>query len=226
MIEINLLPVEYRPKLPKFVAPQLPVKKTFILLASIFLLAQLGVSIFTVFQVTRLRLLKNQVEVLEKESKEIASKKKEISAYAKRFRVFADIAQRNFYWSSLLNELTRTMTKGVWLTGFGIKDGSSEKDGKQVPTKVLKLDGSVVGQGEETAFTGKYIRELKSNAMFTQLFSSIELSNLVQKKIREVDVYDFSIYCTMKPVKEKKKKEAKKEPKKAPKSEPKKGKDK
>ena len=79
--------------------------------------------------------------------------------------------------------------------------GSKSTDTKktEMNVKILKLDGSTVGQGEETAFTGKFIKGLQSNPVFRELFSDIELSNLTQKKIRDFDVYDFSIYCTFKP---------------------------
>ena len=60
---------------------------------------------------------------------------------------------------------------------------------------MLKLEGSVTASGQETAFIGKYVKSLKDNATFTELFRDIELSNINQRKIKEFDVYDFVLIC-------------------------------
>ena len=55
-----------------------------------------------------------------------------------------------------------------------------------------------MGKGEETAYTGKFIKELKANSLFNGLFNDIELSQINQKRIKDFDVYDFVILCTFK----------------------------
>ncbi len=200
MIEINLLPPEYRPKAaPKFVMPHLQVKKTFLPVAAVIFGAQLLLSLFAVYMVVDLAIVKAKTARIAEEGSLVAKKKAETVSTLERLRKIESIVQKKYCWSSLLNALSNSTSKGVWLTGFGVLE--SPADDKKSASKVLKLDGSVVGQGEETAFTGKFIKELKANALFASLFSKIELSNLVQKKIRDFDVYDFSIYCTFKPEK-------------------------
>ncbi len=202
MIEINLLPVEYRPKAAaKFVMPQLPVKKTFILVAVIVFGAQLLVSLFAVYEVWDLAMVNSRVDQLSVDTGRIAQKKADSAAIGDRLRKLRVVTDKKYRWSELLNSLTRSTTKGIWLTGFSVVDIPTGDPKSARVSRVLKLDGSVVGQGEEAAFTGKYIKELKSDPVFADLFSGIELSNLVQKKIRDFDVYDFSIYCTFKPEK-------------------------
>jgi hypothetical protein len=62
----------------------------------------------------------------------------------------------------------------------------------------LKLDGSVYAAGQETAFIGKFVKSLKENSFFNDLFSQIDLSNISQRKINEYDVYDFTLFCRFK----------------------------
>ena len=103
------------------------------------------------------------------------------------------------------------MIKGVWLNSLsvaeeaealhrvrrqakaGAKPAAKESAASGPPLKVLKLNGSVVGKGDETENVGKFIKELKSNAILVDFFSDIELSDMTQRKIKEFDVYDFVI---------------------------------
>jgi hypothetical protein len=73
--------------------------------------------------------------------------------------------------------------------------GDSAKPGGIVPERFLKLEGSAVGQGQETALIGKFIKEIKKNAFFSSLFSEVELANITQRKIKDVEVYDFLLEC-------------------------------
>ncbi len=62
-------------------------------------------------------------------------------------------------------------------------------------TKSLKLEGSVVAPGQETAYIGRFIKSLKENSMMNSVFTDVELSGMNQKKIKEYDVYDFTLLC-------------------------------
>ena len=70
---------------------------------------------------------------------------------------------------------------------------SSEKE--SAPRRHLRLEGSVVGSGEETALVGKFIKELKSNPGFSRVFERVELMNMTDRKIKDYDVYDFVLIC-------------------------------
>ncbi len=204
MIQINLLPAEYRPKLPsKFTLPELPIKKSLIAALGILFSLQIAASLFAAYGAFQLLTVKREIRRLETEGAPIEKEKAEIRKIGERLTKTRSMMDRKFYFASLLNGLTQSVTKGVWLTGFTVTElkpaDGAKKDDKEPPApRVLRLDGSVVGPGEETASVGKFLKELKINPMFNELFSSIELSNFVQKKIRDFDVYDFSIYCTFK----------------------------
>lgn len=77
------------------------------------------------------------------------------------------------------------------------KEKGSEKETPQ-ETFFISIDGSVMAPGEETAHVGKFIKELKNNAVLSSTFDRIELVNMKDRKIKEYDVYDFSIVCVFK----------------------------
>lgn len=210
MIEINLLPVEYRPKAaPKFSMPEIPIKKTLVTATGIVIGVQILAGAFAAYQTFELTGVKSQIAKLGAEGEGVAKEKAEMSRIGERLSKTVSMTQRKFYWSSLLNGLTHSMTKGVWLTGFTVTDmkpsadkaAASESKRPAAPPRILQLDGSVVGSGQETADIGRFLKQLKDDAVFNELFSAIELSNMTQRKVRDYDVYDFSIYCTFKPEK-------------------------
>lgn len=212
MIELNLLPPEFRRReAPKLTLPELPIKKTLITFFGVFIAIQVLFSAFAIYQRIEFASIKQQTAALTQETLQIAKEKKEMAAERKRLTKINGLIQRNFYWTSVLNALSSSMTKGVWLTHLSVadekrddknkteaqkKEAGSSREGIQV--KVLRIDGSAVGQGEETAFVGKFIKELKSNPLFSDLFSDIDLFRIEQKKIRDFDVYDFSLSCIFK----------------------------
>ena len=70
------------------------------------------------------------------------------------------------------------------MTDLAVSGGRSPS----VPApRVLYLEGSVVGPGQETAFIGKFIKQLKENPLFAELFEDIRLSTINQRKIKRED---------------------------------------
>ncbi|HTL70430.1 MAG TPA: hypothetical protein VL404_03970 [Candidatus Eisenbacteria bacterium] len=210
MIEINLLPEELRRKDKfKIVLPDLPIGKTIVALFAFFFIAQMGLLIFAFYERGRVIELKKEITVLTDETRDLARKKADIVAMRSRLKEIDALTSRDVYWSKLLNAVSDSMTKGTWLTGFSLLEtqessGPPPAPGKPAPRgrriRQIRLEGSVVGQGQETAFIGKFIKEIKSNAFLNALFDDVKLANITQKKIREFDVYDFVLICVFKDV--------------------------
>jgi hypothetical protein len=110
-----------------------------------------------------------------------------------------------------MNALSDSMTKGVWLRGLSlsemtvqappapaVKGAPAPKTGGTSKEWFLKIEGSTVAQGQETAYVGKFIKELKDNKTLSGVFEGIELSDMNQRKIREYEVYDFVLMCKFK----------------------------
>lgn len=228
MIEINLLPEELRKKESvKLALPSIPAlpKKTVLFAIAAVLGLQVLLTAFAFFQKGEVIAVKNEIAVLKESSKGIAAQKIETTQMRTRLTQIDQMLRRKFFWSSLLSALTDSVIKGVWLTELSITEGNAspmiKKNELDVPPgrtdaaaqrraasagprtgakppKMLKLEGSVVGPGEETALIGKFIKKLKSNKLFETLFAEIEPANINQRKIREFDVYDFTIGCMFK----------------------------
>ena len=208
MIEINLLPEEMRKKeAVKIALPDIPIKKTLIIVFGGFFGLQLLFTMFTFYMRFDGMLTGKQIEALKASSQEIIRQKSETAAMIDRFKESRELFNRKFYWASLLSALSNSMTKGVWLRSFYISDEEpkSAMEKKPVPdakpekgaakSRYLVLEGSAVGSGQETAFIGKFLKQLKDNPMFSNLFQDIKPYNINQRRIKEYDVYDFMMYC-------------------------------
>ena len=191
MIKINLLPEELRKKDERInILAELPIQRGAIIFVILFFVLQGLASAYAFYLSSHFKVMKAESAALMAANREIAAQKSSILLIKKRIEKADTVTLRPFYWSSLLKALSDSVTKGVWLNGLSITD-----EGK---ISRLKLNGSVVGKGEETAYAGKFIKELKSNPVFNELFDEIELSTINQKKIKDFDVYDFVIYCNFK----------------------------
>ena len=192
MIEVNLLPEELRKNEEKInLLAELPIQRWAIICVIGFIAFQLLGTAFVFFQSARFKTMSVEIKTLTNLNKETTNRKAETILIRKRINNANNITQRPFAWNSLLSSLSDSVTKGVWLTNFVIT--GDEKIGFK-----LRLEGSVVGRGEETSYTGKFIKELKSVPIFNEFFDAIELSNLNQSRIKDIDVYNFVILCTFK----------------------------
>ena len=191
MIEINLLPEELRKKEERVnLLAELPIKRGAIVSVIVFFGLQLLATIGAFYLSAHFNWMKVEIARLKESNKGISSQKTLTTLIKKKIEKGDSITKRPFLWSSFLNALSDSVTKGVWLRKFSIAD-----DGK---VNRLRLEGSVVGKGEETAYTGKFIKELKGNPFFNELFDEIELSTINQNRIKDFDVYEFVILCTFK----------------------------
>jgi Tfp pilus assembly protein PilN len=207
LIEINLLPPEHRRKeRMKLALPSdLPAGKIVLMALGGILAIQLVVSVFAFVQAGRLTRITREIEQLKTENKEITLQKAEIAAMKARAREVDSLSERKFYWSGLLNAVSDSISKGIWLSELYMAEGAAPdavgaatEGGDQSQVRYLRISGSAVGQGDETASIGKFITELKQNALLGELFDDVRLSNINQKKIQDFDVYDFLLVCVFK----------------------------
>lgn len=209
MIQVNLLPEELRRKQGVSIAlPDLPIKKVFTIFFPLFLTAQIALSGYAVFQKSRIKTIETEIETLRTQTKHIARRKNEIISINGRTKEIESLTERRFFWTSVIAELTSSVSKGVWLTGLSVVETheaetkSGDKKSGAAPKirdiYYLRLEGSASGEGQETAFVGKYIKEIKDNPLLGDLFGDVKLSTINQKKIRDIDVYDFVLMCVFK----------------------------
>ena len=217
MILINLLPQELRKvETQKIVLPEIPIKKTLIISGFSVLGLLLLLTAVVGFLSWREASMRRQIERLTGELQETQKIKALTKISLEKLMDIKSLTEKKFYWASLLNAISESMTKGVWLRSLTLDEVMEEAPrrpaepskaaapGKKTekkpvatatPVRALRLEGSVTASGQETAFIGKYVKSLKENATFTDLFRDIELSNINQRKIKEFDVYDFVLLC-------------------------------
>lgn len=207
MIQINLLPEEMRKKERiRLSLPEVPIRKVLVVFFGVFFAVQILLSVFAFVQKGRIGKIQKEIDALKLENRQITLRKAETATARARLKEIKALTLRDFFWTKLLNDLSDSVTKGIWLTNLSLEEiavpaKASETaqrlkrtDGR-VMISTLRIDGSAVGQGQETAFIGKFIKELKENSFFSEIFQDVKLSNINQKKIREADVYDFSLTC-------------------------------
>jgi hypothetical protein len=200
MIEINLLPEEMRQKdSVKFMLPDLPIRRTLIQLAIVVGAAQLLLVLAALFVSMQGKAAARDVAALKVELKETITQKARTQFFKKRLGDVRAATTRTFNWASLLSELTKSVTKGVWLRSLSVAAPDTKPGATPTSSdRMLRLEGSVLAPGQEAAFVGKFIKELKANTLFTDLFSEIKLQSMNQKRIKENDVYDFVLICKFK----------------------------
>lgn len=215
MIELNLLPEELRKKeMPKLALPQVPVKGQLAAIA-VFLGIHVLFVVGAIYRQIDLLSSKSEVDRLRVANRGIMQQKAEITVAQARGKQIDAIITRKFYWTQLLNSLSDVTVKGVWLTQFSVSDKnesmraksarSANRKGAKARTKdapdsarFFKIEGNAVGSGQETAIIGKFIKEIKQNGFFAGMITNVELSTINQRRIRDVDVYDFLLEVPLK----------------------------
>lgn len=233
MIEINLLPEGLRKKETVKISLPMPDKKTVMIAVTAFFGVQVLLIGLMLIQRMELTFVKAEAVKLQETGKELSHQKNEIAIMKERMKQIRTLTQRKYYWASLLDAFTHSMTKGVWLRSIVVAEDVAPKKGiaakakeltKPAPakkenkkatakkpagknnktpepapevaaanTKSLKIEGSVVAPGHETAYIGRFIKSLKENAVINSIFTDVELSGMNQKRIKEYDVYDFTL---------------------------------
>lgn len=211
MITINLLPEELRRKeTPKVLLPEIPIKKTLIAIGLALVVVQFLLSLLAAVFGLRAGGIRREIRRLSEETRQIQDLKTKTSAAQDKLKIIRSMTQEEFYWASVLNSISESLTKGVWLRSLSLEDvpedpskvvktpplKTASKKPSSVPmTRVLKVDGSVMAPGQETAFIGRYVKSLKEEPYFTGLFMDIRLDGILQRKIKDFDVYDFTLLC-------------------------------
>ena len=196
IVEINLLPVELRPKrrsnMPK--VGLLPVISWAAL--SLFIVYIALVSIGR-FEASELKRLNKRWAEMNQSHMRLLELKAQIKQVSDRVVTIEDMLRRRFVWARKLNQLSDTMSKGIWLKEVSLVSKTRQPAAKgEKPKKFysLVLRGSAVSQDEEeTAVIGKFMKDLKDEKEFFADFSDIELNSIQSDKINNRNVMHFTI---------------------------------
>jgi len=111
---------------------------------------------------------------------------------------------RKFFWSEKLEEISKVIPFGVWLTNISLQKkriashGATDKsEGRK---KVLSITGKAVAPQIENAvdLIGQFNVSLKKNELFAKDFSDIELKSVSKSTIAKTDMMSFEFLCILK----------------------------
>lgn len=224
MIEINLLPEELRKRrhISSFRGAssvsigKLPWIRIMIFIVAVLIAAHAvlflsGLALGSIFK----SLEYNYKKILP-EKKEAEQFKTDISNMSKKISAIDELMVKRFSWARKLNDLSNSVTAGIWLTQLGYDEKIVEKpravsnvavsdqtSDKQVTEKFteryLIISGAASSMGEEgTALIGRFIKNLKENSSFYSDFSDIELGNIKREQSSGQEIMTFKITCLFK----------------------------
>ncbi len=182
MIAINLLPLSLRKAERKKIAlpANFPYKVYLVGIAAIFVcLHFLLFSLMVVKKIQTVHLRRIWAK-LEPQSKQTSAVKKEIKDLEMEANAVKTVLTRKVSMTELLSALGIAVPKGLWLESFSYGDNG------------MVIQGSVVSlQQNEMTIIGKFLQDLKSNKVFSSIFSKIDLSSVQRRTIKTHDVVDF-----------------------------------
>lgn len=198
MIEINLASKKTQKK--KINIPKISsIPSKFLLIGGAVILlvvAQFAFTALITVKENKLKGLERKWAVLEPREKEVLAIKKEMVDLNNRLEAIADIVTKRILWAKKLNDLSDSMVPRVWLTSLSIDE--------TLKKKYLAIKGGITSlRKDEAAVIGKFMKILKENKSFFEDFSEIKLGTLQQRKVREVEIMEFSIICFLKQGKQK-----------------------
>lgn len=226
MIEINLLPTELKKK--KRAAPKIDVSKMDLQnlpLINIALLVVAGLVVIQLFLFIVGVITGMYFKTLDESYQKILPEKNEterlqlqIDRMGKKVAAIDELMVKRFSWAKKLNDLSDSITPGIWLTELEYNEKLSEiakpvnanlvkkkndAENKSIAEKVvlkyLIISGVASSMGEDgTALIGRFIKSLKENPNFYSDFSDIELGNIKREKMEESEVMTFRITCLFK----------------------------
>jgi len=202
MIEINLLPAEYK-ALRKTSEKSIPVNLILISINAILLSVLLIVSGMNISKALTLKALNTRLLGLAPEQQKIIALQRRIQSLESTNVLFGPLVDNKFLWSEKLYFLDDLLAPGIWLRSISLERKIVEilLDPNVPGNSInhLKIGASIVSlTHDEMGTIGKFIRRLKTNDDFFKDFSNIELEGVVSRSISSVEVMDFTLLCLFK----------------------------
>jgi hypothetical protein len=203
MIEINLLPAEYKTQ-RKTKAKNIPVNLILISVNAVLVAVLLIVTAMNLSKTITLNALNTRLKGLAPEQQKIISLQRKTQSLKTTNALFSPLITNRFLWAKKLYYLEDAILPGIWLRSISLETkvinplldvnyaGNSMSN--------LKIDACVVSVSQdEMGIIGKLIRKLKTSDEFFKDFSNIELQGVVSRQIASVEVMDFTLVCLFKP---------------------------
>lgn len=206
MIEINLVPEEYRKRKKKEILV-LPRGFAFFIgmwFFGLFIMFGILLNLNVESKRSRVEKLEKEWSLLQPKKVQLDALKSEASLLENELSFFKKVLYKKFYWSEKLNGISDNLLDGVWLTELSI--GAAEETpgaiSSELPRRAIRsliLSGSVFCKdAEEENYISEFIKNLKTDKEFFKDFKDVELKSVQAKKIVDKEVKDFVIVLSLK----------------------------
>lgn len=215
MIEINLLPPEFRKKDRREIRlPQLPYARLLFGALAFLVFCEAVLLAFTVVERSRAGKLGGEYQRLEPEIKRMRALKEDTARAQARLKALGKLSARPFHWTHVLGALSSAMTGEVWLTEISLDAGgdaagtqalrpakarsAGAKDAGKGPAPeswkcALVIRGASAVAGQETGAIGRFIRSLKANEFLKKRVEDFELEKIDRRTVDKVTHFDFTV---------------------------------
>ena len=221
MVEINLLPEEMKkarragPRLDisKVDLGKIPMLNIAIVSAGAIIAVQVALIVFGVIFGLIFGSMEKRYNGISGSRVEAEKLKSDISRMSRKISAIDELMVKRFSWAKKLNDLSDSVTPGIWLTQLEYDEKTTEKpravpgaakgESRQATEKTLErylvIHGAASSMGEEgTALIGRFIEKLKQNPSFYSDFSDIELGNIKREQSGGQEMMTFKITCLFK----------------------------
>lgn len=183
MIEINLIPEEFKIKVKKSSAPD--IKRMLYLIPLgiiILLLAHISLGVSNVSLNSKYRVLNAKWKELEPQRKKWEVSNKENLLLIEEDNISQQLLSERISWADKLNKLSLRLPSGIWFNEIVLLN--KEFTLKAVVFSLAK---------EEMGLINKFLTSLKDDAGFACIFKSLELGSIKREMINNYDIISFSI---------------------------------
>ena len=134
-------------------------------------------------------------KALTQEWEEILPSKRRVDVVVSRLRgvqakaksIQNILPEEQILWSKKLNIVSDNIPRGVWLRKIAFADD------------ILFIEGSAVSKGQDEMISvHRFASNLKSQEDFLENLTDLELGSIQRRKIKDVDIADFSIKAKVK----------------------------
>lgn len=205
MIRINLIPVELKkdqkPKASfEFGIPELGPRllKPALYLLSVLIGLHFLLALSILAKSVSLRTLNYKWQRLQPDRAEVERVNSEIANIEKTAFPIRQLIEKRVLWAKELNQLSDSMSTGVWLTKLFIE--TQIKDAKKGEyARILNLEGCAASlYGDETALVAKFVKALQADKEFFKYFSDLKLGPMEKGTLESIPVMNFKVFCFFK----------------------------
>lgn len=189
MIEINLVPEEFKVKIKKTAAP-LDSKKILYLIplgGSILVLAHICLGAVNISLNYKYKALNEKWKVLEPQVKVLEENNKETNLLRDDDSALQKMIKERVNWAEKLNKLSLHLPSGIWFNEIIVLN------------KEFTLKAAVISmEKEEMSLINKFLLGLKNDKEFSRDFKILELGTIKREKFGSYDISSFSLAGSLK----------------------------